>query len=794
MNWLPAAGQDVVYAVRGARRTPGVVTVILLTFALGIGANTAIFSAVNSILLRPLPYRDPQRLVVVENARSLPQFETFRDDPGAFESAAAYTDESVNLTDGLLPERVDASRISAGLFPMLGIAPALGRTFTPAEDQPGGAQVVILSHSLWQRRYHGDPGIIGRSIQAGGQSLTVIGVLGEGAGLAGEPFEVWMPRVFECTTFSRESIRLGAGILTLIGRLRPGVSLHQTNARLRVMDGREAGKDAGDLAYVRPLQDHVVGTFRSNLLVLWAAVGCMLLICCANIANLLLARGASRRSEVSIRLALGASRGRIARQFCTESLVMALGGGLLGLPLAAAGIRLLAQANWGDVARSAHIQLDGTALGAAFLLSAACGILFGMAPALGAARADLHDALEEASRGSSGRSHMRLRSVLVVAEVAGAAVLLVSAGVFLRSFALMRAAPTGLHTDHVLALQIDLPPVRYEAPRSRAMFFQEVLRRVGSLPGVVVAGAAHPLHLLSRGTQFVIRIEGQPDRGDLNPVAKGRIVSPDYLSAVRVPLLGGRGFEQGDTADSPRVMLVSQAFARKFFPDQNPLGQHVTYSTVPVTCEIVGVVGDVRPALLDPQPNAEFYVPFTQRPWLKMSLAVRTIANPALMAGAVRRQIAAVDPEQPAAHVMPMEDEVGEAVSVPRSTAGILLLFAAAALALAAVGVYGVVSYSVASRAREMGVRMALGCSAGRLCSHVVRRSMGLVLGGLALGLPIAALAGRLYSALLFGVGAADPLAMAGAGAALFAAALAASYLPARYIARIDPVRVLRSQ
>ncbi|HTS30000.1 MAG TPA: ABC transporter permease [Bryobacteraceae bacterium] len=808
-DWVSSLWQDFRYAARGLRQNPAFAAVAIATFALAIGANTAIFSVIDAAILRPLPYPDSAQLVFLWNGDpdqsilysfSYPRFETFRDRSDEFSGVAAYDDEPVSFADRGEPERIEGGRVSREFFPVLGVKPALGREFSAGEDRPGGARVAMLSYHWWEQRYASDPHVLGRTVRIDGEDHIVIGVLPKGFQFLGQPVEVWRCRLFDTRTFAPASVRMGASYLTVIARLRPGVTLAQARTKVALVDAeyKRANPDHSDLdgsVNAGLLQERIFSWVRVRVFVLWGAVGCLLMIACANVANLLLSRATARRQEISLRLAVGASRGRIARQLLTESILIAACGGILGLPLAAWGVGFLIDAIHQSTPQLPDASVDARVLAFTAAVSLLVGIAFGLAPVFFSLRGELHDGLRSGSRGSSGSlSRGRFRGVLVACEFALCLVLLTAAGLLAQSFLGMQKMRTGVETDRVWVMNLALLPDRYDRWEARTAFYDEVARRVNAVPGVTAAGISTRVNLVQYGLGYMVWIEGATYENGRNAGARGRSITPDYLQAMGIPIVRGRGFTTRDTASSPKVMLVNERFARRFFPGQDPIGRRVTYSSDHITCEIVGVVRDVRSSPQEAEPDDEIYLPLPQRPWLVARLVARLAGNPAGIVAAIRREVQAVDHDQAVVEIEPFEELMGRRMQQPRMTMLLVLVFAATALLLAAVGIYGVMAYGVAQRSREIGIRMALGARPQDVRTLVIRQSLQLVLFGVAVGIPAAAALGRLYASLLFGVTPADPATMAGVAALLSLVALAASYVPAARATRVDPVVVLRSE
>ena len=803
--------QDLRYGARVLLRGRAVTAVAILALALGIGANTAIFSVINGVLLRALPYPQAERILrlsaanpqrgINDGAFSFPRFEHMQRQSGDnLEAIAAFCNDSFNLTDGGEPEELPGLRVSASIFPVLGVQPALGRAFLPEEDQRGASNVVVLSHRLWQRRFGADPKVIGQPVTLNGLSYTVVGVMPATFHFPSEEVEVWTPKVFDYSRLTAEQVRLGAGYLIAVARLKPGASLEQARAEMNTISQHYqqqnptlTDSDPNATMRVVLLGDQVVQDIRPALLVLSAAVGFVLLIACANVANLLLARAAARRKEMAVRVAMGASRWRIVRQLLTESILLSVIGGGLGLLLATWGVRLLLAASAGIIPRTREVTMDGRVLGFSLAVSILTGIVFGLAPTLKASKPDLHESLKEGSRGSTeGIRRNRLRSLLVVTEVALSLLLLVGAGLLMQSFIRLQHVKLGFNPQRLLTMRIQLPQSKYGENQQKSTFFEEVIRRVGQLPGVEAVGAT--LGLPPNGyarAPFLVE-GGDPLPPGERPLLSWDVISEDYFKAMQIPLLQGRPFNEHDAAGSQSVVVINETLARRYFADGNPLGKHLTVGRAPQPFEIVGVVGDVQNAGLDATPGPHAYTPYRQRPWSAISLVVRSNAEPLALTADVRAQVLSVDKDQPVTAVQTMEQILADNVSQPRLTMLLLGIFAAVAMLLAAVGIYGVMSYSVTQRTHEIGIRMALGASRGDVLRLVVGQGMALALAGVVIGLGAALALTRLMAGLLFGVGTTDPLTFTVTPLVLAGVALVASFVPARRATRIDPMVALR--
>ncbi len=803
--------QDLRYGFRSLLKSKGFTFVAVLALALGIGANSAIFSVVNAVLLRPLPFASPEQLMTVQgrnerdgstfNEHSYPNFVDLRDQSQSFAHVAAYSPTTAFITGGDEPERVRGVIASADLFPMLGVQPALGRVFTRDEDKPGGQRVVVLSYGLWQRRFGADPKIIGQEIPLGSAPSLVLGVMPQGFKypLGGDNYEFWMPLAGSVS--ASDLTGRGSVFLPIAARLKPGVAIEQAEAEANTIARRLAmqypATNSGQGYALKPLHENLVGDLRPALLVLLAAVGCVLLIACANVANLLLARATSRQKEISIRTALGASRWRIVRQLLTESLLLALMGGALGLLIAMWGIDLLLAATPADLPRLNEIALDGRAIGFTVVMTLLTGVIFGLAPALQASKADLNDALKEGGRGSSeGGSRNKLRSALVVAEIAMSLVLLVGAGLLTQSFLRLLNVTPGFNPERVMTLDLAMGRRKYPDSQQQITFLQNLLQRASTLPGVEAVGVVNPLPLNGNFDAYNFSFPGRaPAAPGEEPAADRRVISPDYFRAMSIPLQKGRQFSERDVRDAPAVVVINETFARRHFADTDPLGQQIVFTDAPnaPAREVVGVVADVRHAGLDAPAGPEYYVPYEQTPATRVTLVARTASNdPASIMPALRGLIREFDKDLPLWNVRTMNSLLSESVARHRFNMTLLGIFALVALLLASLGIYGVMSYSVTQRTHEIGIRMALGAQGRDILKLVVGQGMILTLAGVLTGVVAAFAVTRAMSSLLFGVSAADPLIFSAVALLLTLVALLACYLPARRASRVDPMEALR--
>ena len=799
---------DLKGALRALLRRPAFSTIVVLTLALGLGANTAIFSVVNAVLLRPLPYADPARLTMIwesvpakdrdHNVVSPADFLDWQRQSSAFESMAAGVDWHGSLTGDGEPEEVPLGYVTASFFPTLGVRPAIGRTFTAAEDLPKGPNVVVLGDALWRRRFGADRGIVGRTVIINGKAAEVIGVMPRGFRLDGTGAEreaqMWAPLGLDPAVDYRKE---GGRYLFTVARLKPGVTLDRANLEIRTIAARIAQEhtefNEGWSAHVVSLDDQIVGGVRRALLVLGGVVGFVLLIACANVANLQLAQAASRQREIAVRSALGASAWRLARQLLAESVVLALAGGALGLLLAYWGTAALTAIAPTAVPRMRDVTVDGQALAFTTVLSLFAGLLFGVLPALHVARGDLQDTLKSGGRGAAG-GRERVRAGLVVSQVALSLVLLVGAGLMLKSFTRLQRVSPGFDAGHVLTAKLSLPSARYKEDARQVAFFQEAIGRVAALPGVRAAGAVNwlPFTGIASATDFWIDGRPLPKPGE-GLVTQVRSVDAGYFKAMGIPLRRGATFTGQEKSDAPKSVVVSEALAREYFPGEDPIGRRVFMPWGDtLVAQIVGVVGDVKHAGLDSITPPTMYWAMPQFPSNFMTLVMRTDGDPMRLAASVRSTIWSLDADLPVADVKPMEVYLGDSVARRRFNATLLGSFAGLALLLAAVGLYGVVSYSVTQHTREFGIRMALGATAARVQRGVLRQSLLLAAAGVVTGLVGALALTRLLGGLLYDVSATDPTVFVGIALLLTLVAVVASYLPARRATRVDPMEALR--
>ena len=808
---MSSLARDLRHGARLLWKAPGFSAVALLALALGTGAACAIFSVVDAVLLKPLPFRDPQRLLVIWEGNHAQDLEKIFVAPGNFlewrnqartlEALAAVHDVHINLTGGpnghIDPEELMAERASASLFPLLGVQPVVGRAFLPEEDQPGRTNSALLGYSLWQRRFGGDRSIAGKAIRLRDQSYTVVGVLPPGFSVLGSAVDVWIPLGLD----PHDVRTAGMRFLTVIARLNPGVEMGRAQTEMDVIGSRleqaNPALDRGWRPSLFPLREELVGNVQQALLVLLAAVGFLLLMACVNVANLLLARGATRRKEIAIRTALGAGRGRVAAQLLSESLLLALTGGSLGLLLARGVVALVARLGPASIPRLAEARIDARLFLFALAVSVATGILFGIAPAVQGSGADLSTALREGGRGgTTSRSGRRVRSVLVVVEVALAVVVLIGAGLLIRSFVRLRSADPGFQPAGVLTLRLPLAGGRNASPDRRIAFFRQVTDRVATLPGVRAVGAANGLPLTGLGVGSNFAVDGRPAPApEQRPMGLLRSVTCAYFRTMGIPLVAGRVFADSDTSQAPPVIVVNQALARRFWPEGNPIGGRlVVDQNNGRVAEIVGVVADVKPERIENQDWPTIYNPYAQVPVTTMIMVVRT-AQPSLsLASAVEREVHRLDPDQPVADIRSMEDVVDRAIAGPRFNAALLGVFAEIAFLLAAVGIYGVISCEVGERTHEIGIRVALGAQPGDVLKLVLGQGARLAGYGIAAGMVAAFALTRLMASMLYGVRATDAYTFVAIPVLLGAVALAASYLPSRRALALDPVTALRHE
>jgi predicted permease len=816
---MPQLLQDLRYSLRLLRRSPGFTAVAALTLALGIGANAAIFSVVNAVLLQPLPYRAPERLVSIYSKFtnqgfdhfwiSPPEYQELRQMARGFEDMGGFRNGPVNVSGRDQPLRVAATVATASALATLGVPPERGRWFSAAEDEPHAEPVVLLGDDLWRRAFGADPRLVGRRVLVDGVNRTVVGVMPPGAQIGGERVEVWLP----VQLGPLDPKRRGNHFLNVVARLRPGVSLRQSRAELAgilrrwrglVGPGQHVPDPQKHPFVIVPLLDDTVGDARPALRLVWGAVAFVLLIACANVANLQLARAEARQREIAVRTALGAGRGRLLRQFLTESLLLALLGGALGLLLAAWGVRALVAASPDSIPRLAEIRVDPRSLIVTFLISLAAGVLFGLAPAVHARAGAFSGALKEGGqRTTAGAARHRLRRGLVVVEVTLAAVLVLGGGLLIRSFIELQRVDPGFQPRGLLTMEISLPPASYPKPVQVAAFVDRLTDRLSALPGVEAAAVMNGLPPRREVDANDTTFEGVPmdPKGPPHNVDFWQFASRDYFRAMRIPLVAGRFFSAQDDPQGSGVAVINETLARTFYPGRNPIGRRVKgYGAGGKWLTIVGIARDVKQQGLDQKTGTELYFLESQAPATvdgtpyTFYVVLRSPRDPMLLAGPARAEIRRLDPSLPVAHLQPMERVLGQSMARQRFVTLLVMLFALVALALAAVGTYGVLAYGVEQRTQEIGVRMALGAEVRGILAMVLRQGLGLVAAGLLLGLALAVVLRRVLASQLFGISPTDPLTLAGVAAILTLAAAAACYLPARRAAAIAPAVALRHE
>jgi len=794
--------QDFRFSLRSLLKRPGFTAIALLALALGIGANTAIFSLVNAVILQPLPYRDPDRLISVYGTRNRStqgsvgptDFLDYRSQNKTFEQFAASGSMMLpmNLTGSGEPERLNASIITGNYFDTFGVRPALGRGFSLENEKTGQDHVTVLSHAFWQTRFGGDPNIVNKTINLDGKAYEVLGVMPAEVVLP-QPAQLWVPINFDADP---EMKMRNARFLRGIGRLKEGVTLDQaqtdTDLIAAQLEQQYPDSNTGWSLRLIPLREILVGGSRTMLFILFGAVGFVLLIACANVANLLLVRAAARQKEIAMRTALGASRLRIIRQMITESLLLAIFGGALGALLAVAGVKLLVSLGEDNIPRTANVKIDATVLAFTLLISLATGLLFGLAPAIRTMKENLVDALKDGIRGGSEATvKNRTRSLLVVFESAIAVMLLIAAGLLIRSLVALQNVDPGFDPNNVLTLRVDLPRQKYNTPEKASNFFEQLETRVAGLPGVEAVGLITDLPLSGEARDMPYRVEGRPATSDIAFVDFRR-VNKNYFSAMRIPLRRGRNFTEQEVRQSDKAIVVSQAFVDSVFPNEEALGKRlIIWSGIRnEPYEIIGIVGDTRYQSLQGEPSATMYVP--TRELLFVNLVIRTQGDPLSLVGGVRKEVNALDPDQPIAAIRPMTEWVAMSAAGARYRTTLLGLFALLAMILAATGIYGVMSYSVAQRTQEIGVRMALGARPLDVLKLVVRQGMMLALIGVIVGLAGALALTRVMSSLLFGVTERDPITFVAVAALLIVVAFISCFVPAHRATKVDPLVALR--
>jgi putative ABC transport system permease protein len=804
---MEALLRDIRYGARLLGKNPGFAVAAVITLALGIGANTAIFTVTSALLLRPFPYHAPQELLSIDVKDSqkdyggtLIRYELLRDQAKSIE-VAAYANDNFNLTGHGEPLQVPIARVTPNFFSLLGVQPRLGQPFAEADGRPEGRAVVMLSDGIWRSRFAADPNAVGQTVTLDTTPYTILGVLPRDVQFpfVGEA-DIWTPRYFEYSLMSTARLRMGVGYLGYVARMKSGTTLGNADAELTLLNQRyrEQNPTAPDAdtsvtMLAAPLRDLVVANVRGKVLMLTAAVAVVLLIACANVASLLLSRALGRKREIAVRTALGATRRTVIAQLLTESVLLALIAGLLGIGLSWAATHALELWGANQLPQGIPIVIDLRVLLFTLWISLATGIIFGVVPALQLARVDLNTALrEEGGRTSAGHARTHMNGVLVVGQVALSLLLLIGAGLLLRSFGRLLRVDPGFDPNNVLTMNVSLPTVKYAKPDQQIAFFDELLRRVSAVPGVRSAAMSAALPLSWKRITPVLA-EGQPDVPlQQRPFVDIEAITPQWFRTMRVPLDGGREFTDADNAQAPKVVIVNETFARRFWPNQNPVGKHVTVGRWPEPAQVVGVAADVRNKGLAQETQPQLYLAFPQLPWGNMNLLVRTSVAPLSVTSAVRAQIAALDHDQPVTSVQTVDELMDSARAQPRFTMLLLGAFSATALVLSIVGIYGVLAYSVEQRRHELGIRMALGAERGDILRLVVRQ--GLILAGIGVGVGIvgALAATQMMRSMLFNVGPRDLLTFVIAPIAFLVIALLASYLPALRATKVDPMEALR--
>src|SRR5215469_16885549 len=804
--------QDLRFGLRTLRKSPGFTAVVVLTLALGIGANTAIFSIVNALLLRPLPYANPGQLVIVSEAKleagisragmSYRTFTELRDTNRVFSAIAGLGGHALVLTGYGEPSEVSTVAVTSDFFSVLAAEPLLGRVFIPGDGERGAAAAAVLSENLWRNRLGADPGIVGRSITLDMRAYTVIGVMPAGfhTPFLNQTDQVWIPLVQD-PLFSVWMTRPPQEhwMNAVIARMRPGVSTAHVQAELDTIGARlskEFPTEKGWAIRIEPLQQTVTGDVKLPLLLLLGAVGLVLLIACANIANLLLSRSTLRSKEIAIRIALGAGKRRIVRQLLTECAILGLLGGLTGTLVAYWGVATLVPLLPSSVPKFHSIRVDSGVLVFAFVLSLTTTLVFGLAPVLSAAGSDPHKELGEGARAGESAGPRRTRTFLAVAEIALAMVLLTGAGLLMRSFSELTSVNPGFEPDHVVKAMVSLPQFQYSTPKQWAAFSEELMTGLQAQPGMQDLAIAGPLPIVDCCITLAFQIVGNPPlQAGTADSANYVPVSPRYFSVMGIPLLRGRLFNESDSSSSAPVELISEALAKHYFPNEDPLGRHLLFGFPAngiVSREIVGIVGDIRDVSLGKEPGAMLYVPFAQAPLYGGEVVVKSMLSTSAVVGAIRAVTHGIDKSLPVTDIEQLPNALNASVAQPRFHTLLLGLFGAIALILAAVGIFGVISYSVSRRTRELGIRMALGAQPGSVLSMIMRETLALTLIGIAVGIPCAVATARLITHLLFKVSPYDPVTLALVPLVLIAVGALASYIPARRAMRVDPMVVLR--
>lgn len=791
--------QDIQYGIRALVKRPAFTVLLVLILALGIGANTAMFSTINSILLRELPFKDPAQLVTVwetipqkgidKATVSAPTFARWQTQNTVFEQMALYDVDTHVLTNAGEPERIPSAQVSPNFFSVLGVQAIYGRTFSPDENQPGRDHVVMLSHSLWQRRFNSDQTVIGRNIVLSNLNYTVVGILPQDFQFIDQA-ELWSPLSAEDERQNCDSCHF----FTVIARLKKDQSLERAVVEMTVLMDQQPQEPKG--VNIVTLGDHLVAGVRRSLLILLATVTFVLLIACINVANLLLARTGERQKEFAVRAAMGATRLRLIRQLIIESVIIALLGGVFGLALARWGMGVISALIPQGVLHD-RIVLDLRVLGFTFLLSLLTGVVFGLIPAIKASKVEFNELLKDSTRGSTGGvHHAYLRRLTIISEVALSLLLLIGAGLMIKSFRLLQHTSPGFNPDNLLTARVFLNTDDYPETQQKAAFFHQALDQLQIIPGVQSVGATTALPLSGSSNNFRFSVDGQVASASAEkPQAQYRAISPDYFRTMGIPLIKGREFTDRDEANAPGVVVINETMARRIFPDGEALGKHLTITYgKPVPREIVGIVGDAKHLRLNEAAKPEMYVPYLQNPWSSMTFVVRTSIPPDEIIPTVRQQIWSVNKNQPIDKILTMNQILYDSVAQPRLSAFLLGVFAALAFLLSAVGIFGVMSYLVSQRTHEMGIRMALGASSADIFKLVIKQGMTNVLFGIALGLILSLIATRILTGLLYGISATDPVTIVQASLLLAVTALLACLIPARQATRSDPLTALRTE
>jgi predicted permease len=799
-----ALRQDLRYAIRTFRRSPGFVLLTVITIAIGVGANAAIFSIVNAVLLRPLPFPRPGELVLVTDANrqtrqsngdtSPANFLDWRARHHSFTAMAAFRQAGFTLSAASRPERVAGAIVNASFFDVLEVAPAIGRGFVAGDEQPGAPRVAIIGDGLWRQRFGGRPDTIGATVRLNDEPHTIVGVMDypDAAG-------VWVPPHWRVPDDPLAPAQDPApqrthGYFSVLARLQHGRTLESAQADMdavaAVLERDYPNENANQGVLLTPLRSDLVADVKGTVLLLFAAVGVLLLIATANVSGLLLARATARHQEMAVRIALGASRARILAQLMTESVLLAMAGGTAGVLLAMWLVGPLVSLSPGDLGVAGTVTIDRVVLGFSLAVSTLAGVLFGLAPAHQLLKLNVHGDLKQGARGGTSRGQRRLRGALVTAEIALSLVLLVGAGLTIRSFVKLQREPAGFNPDHVLTLAVSLPALRYPTPAQKADFWQRALESLRQVPGVAVVGATSRLPLLAGNSTRGLTIAGRP--ANAQDSADYRTASPDYFRAMDIRVVQGRGFDEADRDGRPLVALVSQSAAQRFWPDRSPIGERFSIDDPEIT--IVGIVGDVHAAALDKAPQPTIYVPYRQDPWPSMVFALRTTTAPSTLAAAVRDAIWRVDKDQPVGAVRTMDQQLSNSLTRRRFSATLLTAFGVVAVSLAAIGLYGVLTFIVAQRRREIGVRMALGAQPRDVIADVLGQGLRLAALGVVLGIGLALGATRLLNALLFGISPTDAVTYAAVATLLVGIAVCASLVPALRASRVDPLIALRDE